>query len=538
MMWKLPSGIFAPILTAAVLLALLLTLNWGGWADAPFSGDNGLKMWQAASVASSGDLLVRPVPEGVVSSSYAPGLTSPTGEGLRGVYGTVFPRVMQLPSMGSTLIMRVVVLLLTLGSIPILSRLSGGGLKGTAAFFIAGLVPYSLVFWEHGPAVTLFLLGTLLLLEQLDSCRRIPWWLPVFAISCIWRPENAVCLAGLLAVVAASGRGLQGYRRTMMTAGISLVLLAALVAVMGPSLLPLHLRSNLPSFGGDHLRSRLEVLGSWSVPPGNLPALGGLILAVSAGGALLLRERLRIREKVLLLTRAVGLTGSLLVGYYFLRGSLGNMSLLSLSPGLLLLPFLPLGLMDRRSCIMVIGGLAGGLLIFLASPTDGMFQFGARFLLAPAGLVTAGLLRAAGDPVKRVHGSAILLPLAIAVVTLLGTVRAVVFQESFRRWHHDLSETMESFPEDLVVATDQSWLPLVIWRVAMTRPVLCIGSFAQADSLVNSGLELIWISHEGVPGWITGEPGYRGLRLSTHRGADTMLVLPGPASPIPIPFSF
>lgn len=532
MMSKFSSGIFAPILTGAALLALLLVLNTGGRADAPFSGDNGLKMWQAASVASSGDLLVRPVPEGVVSSSYAPGLTSPTGEGLRGVYGTVFPRVMQLPSMGSTLIMRVVVLLLTLGSIPILSRLSGGGLKGTAAFFIAGLVPYSLVFWEHGPAVTLFLLGTLLLLEQLDSCRRIPWWLPVFAISCIWRPENAVCLAGLLAVVAASGRGLQGYRRTMMTAGISLVLLAALVAVMGPSLLPLHLRSNLPSFGGDHLRSRLEVLGSWSVPPGNLPALGGLILAVSAGGALLLRERLRIREKVLLLTRAVGLTGSLLVGYYFLRGSLGNMSLLSLSPGLLLLPFLPLGLMDRRSCIMVIGGLAGGLLIFLASPTDGMFQFGARFLLVPAALIAAGLLRSAGAYVNRARGNAIL-PLAIVVVTLLGTVRAVVFQESFRRWHHELSETMESLPGELVVATDQPWLPLVTWRVAMTRPVLCIRNPAQADSLVDSGMELVLISHQGAPGWITGEPGYRGLRLSMPGEPDTIPVLPGPASPIP-----
>ncbi len=530
--------IIAQVSGIAAMAALLLMLNGGDMADAPFSGDNGLKMWQAASISTSGDHLVRPVPEGMEPSDHAPGLTASTpGGGISGVYGTAFPHVMQLLSMGSTLVMRMVILLLTIASIPILSRLCGGSIRGSAAFIIAGLVPYSLIFWEHGPAVTLFLLGTLLLLEQLEGRKgRLPWWMIPFAISCVWRPENAVCLVGLLAAAAVSGRGLPGYIRTMTAAGLSLVILAGAALAAGSSFFSLHLRSNLPSFGGDYFLSRLEVLGSWSVPLANLPALAGLAISVIAGGALLLRRRLRISGTTLGIVRTCGLAGSLVVGYYFIRGSIGHMSLLSLSPGLLLLPFLSERPMDLWSRIMVTGGLAGGLLVFLASPTDGMFQFGARFLLVPAALTAAGLLRTVRSPAGATFRRA-LLPLAIAVVTLLATLRAVVFQESFRRWHHGLSQTIGDLPDGTVVATDQPWLPLVIWRVTMTRPVLCIRERDEVISLAGSEIELIWISREGLPGGAIGQSGYRDLRISAFEGPETLPALPGPTAPTPPPLS-
>lgn len=59
-------------------------------------------------------------------------------------------------------------------------------------------------------------------------------------------------------------------------------------------------------------------------------------------------------------------------------------------------------------------------------------------------------------------------------------------------------------PDGTVVATDQPWLPLVIWRVTMTRPVLCIRERDEAVSLAGSEIELIWISREGLPGGAIG----------------------------------
>lgn len=518
-----------------ILLALFFLLNSSTEkAEAPFSGDNGVKLWQAASVPVSGNVLVRAMPFEIPESDFNPPLTVASLGHLQGIYSKSFAWVTGFFSFRSSLLARLLVLLMTLIAIPVLTGLTRSGIAGVTAFAVSGLVSYSLVFWEHGPAVALFLLTVILLLRQLDGSTRYPWWILPLLLSCTWRPENLAVFGGLFLICLVIGRRKTGFRQVIVSVAVLTLLASVLIMLLTGEFISAHLGENLPVFSSGFFQSRLEIFSSWFVPSTSFLALGGFILLiVSFYWRLAVCSDYRIRK----IPVAAGYLGFLILTYYFARGSLGEKSLLSLCPGLVILAVLVRYEMDFTSRFLILSGFAGGILVLMLSPTDGMFQFGPRFLLVPSTLVAAGLLRtlhSEGWPaLKRPTG--IVSALLLLAITGVGITRAIAFQEFFRNRHSIVSEVLNALPERVIVVTDEPWLPIVAWNVALERPVLYM---EHADQIhVLQGQPLVFVSTITEWGIYRSQPGYRGLFLSTDDGFIPLPHIPGSEKPEPLRFA-
>lgn len=525
------------VLISSVLILLLLFFFLNSStekAESPFSGDNGVKLWQAASVPFSGNVLVRAMPVGIPESDFHPPLTIASLGHLRGVYSKSFAWITGTFSFGSSLLARLLVLLMTLLAIPVLNGLTRSGTAGLTAFAVSGLVSYSLVFWEHGPAVFLFLLAVLLLLRQLDGLTGFPWWILPLLLSCTWRPENLVVFSGLIIICLVTGRREIGFRQVIMSAAVLILIASVLIILLPGKFISTHLAENLPEFSSGFLRSRLEIFSSWFVSTTSFMALAGFILvAVSFFWKFAGSYDSRKRS----FPAVAGYLGFLIIAYYFARGSLGEKSLLSLCPGLVLMAVLVRFKMDFTSRFLILSGIAGGILVFLLSPTDGMFQFGPRFLLVPSALVASGLLRtlhSEGWPsLKKPVG--IVSALLLLVMTGVAITRAIAFQEYFRNRHSIVSEVLKTLPEPVIIATDEPWLPVVVWNVAMERPVLYMEQADQTRAL--QGQPLVWVSTITEFGIFRNQPGYRGLFLSTDDESIPLPQIHGPVEAEPFRFA-
>lgn len=515
-----PGWIAAGLLSAAVLsLTLLLP------ARAPFSGDNGLRLWAASSGPGHLD---RAMPQDMDASGYRPSLTVPDGSNLLPAYGRTLPTLVSLGGLIQWPVMwRLLVAVASLLALPLLSRLSGLGSSGGALCFLAaGLVPYSLLFWEHGPAVTLFLLTVVLLLRSLGRASGVPWWLVAAAAACRLRPEMIPALAALLVVLILRNREAPGAGRTFRWAAA-----ASLLSVLGIVLFPecvlgQQVLNNMPGTPSEILSSRKDVLQAWTLP--GLPVMSVSVLLW--GGAtvfLLLRKRgRRLRRTVL----AGGLAGAVVMLYPVARGSAGTMSLLTMAPAAVLLPAAAYWARGPGRTLLL-AGISGGLLVGLLSPTHGMFQFGPRFLLGPSVLSAAGALRTMKNHgFRRYRG---MLPAAVLVLGLLGTVRGVLFCGYFRARHMDLQRSLEN-THAAVLCTDEEWLPLVCWPQAQRVSILVMEP-DRAESLAASGMELVWLSSRSVLGGKSGEPGFRHMRYSLPYVSEMRLPEPpaGPLEPYP-----
>lgn len=515
-----PGWIAAGLLSAAVLsLTLLLP------ARAPFSGDNGLRLWAASS--GSGHLQ-RAMPQAMDASVYRPSLTVPDGTNLLPAYGRTLPALASLGGLIQWPVMwRLLVAAASLLALPLLSRLSGLGSSGGALCFLAaGLVPYSLLFWEHGPAVTLFLLTAVLLLRSLGRASGVPWWLVAAAAACRLRPEMIPALAAFLVVLILRNREAPGAGRTLRWAAAA-ALLAALGAVLFPeSVLGSQVLSNMPGTPSAILSSRMDVLRAWTLP--GLPVMSVSVLLWGGSTVFLLLRKggLRFRRTVL----AGGLAGAAAMLYPVARGSAGSMSLLTMAPVAVLLPAVAYRARGTGRTLLI-AGISGGLLVGLLSPTHGMFQFGPRFLLGPMALLAAGAVRTMKQ--HGFHRYKGVLVVAVLVLGLLGTVRGVLFCGYFRARHTDLQRSLESIHAE-VLCTDEEWLPLVCWPRARRMPILVMEP-DRAESLAESGMELVWLSSRSVLGGKTGEPGYRHMRYSLPTGSERLLPEPpaGPREPSP-----
>ncbi len=515
----------APALAlAAALLALLLT---GPRPEAPFSGDNGVRLWQAASMSAPGAGLVRPMPPGYEAREMAPALTIPEGDELAPSCPPLFPLLTGLPWGGAPMGGRLSTLLLTLLCLPLLSLLAGGTYRGLLAFAASGLVPYSLVYWEHGPSAALVLASFLLMLRQAELREPLPLWLLTAVPAVLLRPESAAALFASAVAVALSTGG-RGSRMVLAWAAASTAAAAVLLAAGAvPSR---HLGGNIPLTGRGDYWSRARILASWVAPLLNLPLWGGLLLMVSAASARLGRLG-RVSRHLSRALAAAALAGAAFPLYYVLRGSAGAMSLLTMCPALLLLlPLHPGRAGPRERAALLAGGL-GMALVTLTAPTDGMFQFGPRFLLAPAVLLCAGLVRGVlrglsglrPAPRAAVAG-------ALAALALLGASRGVLFQRFYRERHAELSRTLANLPEVAVLATTKPWLPLVAWDVTASRPFLCVREPERLRELA-AGMQLVVVTSRPTGLGEAGRPGYRGLVLESNMEGLNLPVLPGESEP-------
>ena len=518
------------VITAATVAAVLCLTILLMPSAAPFSGDNGLRLWSASS--GPGAPLDRAVPPGMDPAGFPPSLTRAGRHGLFPAYGTLLPAAVSLGGLlNSPLVWRLLVAAASLLAIPLLSALSGGDPRaGPVCFLAAGLLPYSLLFWEHGPAVTLFLLAALLLLRAVGSPSAAPWWLAAAALACRLRPELAPAAAALLAVALIRGRALPGAGRTLLwaLAALGAAGLGALVypeQVMGGQVL-----ANLPAGPADLLASRLEVLTAWTAG-GTLPVSAAVLLWAASSLALLTgRGGPRLRRGLL----AAGLAGSGVLLYPVARNSAGTMSLLTLAPAALLLPAAAWRARGKGRTLLTAGMLGGGLVALLA-PTHGMFQFGPRFLLGPLTLAAAGGclgLRALKGRNRRSAAA-----LAALLLGLLGTTRGALFCGYFRVSHSRLQRSVESVCFD-AVCTDQEWLPLVCWPQAETLPIL-VTDRTEAERLASGGLELVWLSPSTELAGRVGARGYRGMRYSLPEGSGAELPppVPGDITPSPPPLA-
>ncbi|MBD3370020.1 hypothetical protein GF402_06630 [Candidatus Fermentibacteria bacterium] len=506
-----------------MILAMGAAILLPGPSYAPFSGDNGLKLWQASGTRTEAEGLARSMPAGIPPSQFPPALTVSEGDELYAGFSASFAWLLGHLGLRRPLPMRVWLLVLTVCSIPLLGRLSGrGNLSGPFAFLLCGLAPYSLVFWEHGPALSLFLLSALLLMEGLRRRRAVPWWLAPLLLAARWRPELLVAFAALAVTALIRSRAMEGFRSTLTQSAIVAALGMAALLLQPGLLLGEHVMQNLPGSSGSFFSTRADVYSSWFVDPSNLVATFGLLLWIAGTVIATLKPRGSLHRVSLLLA---GL-GTISLLYYFVRGSLGPRSLLSLSPGLLVAPWLLSTTGDRQRTLLA-AGVFSMLAILVFSPTDGMFQFGPRFLLGPMALVSAGLV---GSVSRTGGGRSRALLGATLIVSLVGSIRGIVFQEYFRHRHSDLAATIEHLPKEDVVCTDEPWLPLVSWWVAMERPLLVMSSPTQAESLSGEGMRVVWISSKTVMEGQTGNPGYRGLRFS---GDGVRSPPPGPSVPNP-----
>lgn len=467
-----------------------------------------MKLWQASSAASLDRDLERAMPSGMPASEFNPPLTRAYGSSLRAVFPWSFALATGLSGMGDTLGMRLSVLVLTALSVPLLAAVTGGGWRGLGAFVIAGLPPYQLVFWEHGPAVTLFLAWLLLFTRALDSPRsRAPWWVIPLVPAISWRPEIAISAAVTAAVLLLHERDRPG-RRVVLVQCISAAGAAALLlALSGDRLLPDSLRASLAAAGR---QDRLSILASWFADPSAGLAFTGFALWLLAPFGWLLPSA--SCGRVCRLRGPLSLVGAAILVYYFSRGSLGLMSLFMLTPGLALAWASEAVPVPGRSGALVRAGLLSGLAILLATPTDGMFQYGPRFLLAPLVLASAGLAEILAGH-SNIRGRAVFA--ASAMLSLWGGARGALYQECVRKSHQEMTEAFRALPEGVVAATDEGWVPLAAWEVCRERPLLW--SETGAEEVANrlpEGRELVWLSSRTcIPGGAS-PAGYRGLRWS------------------------
>lgn len=505
--------------TVAAVLCLTILMPWA----APFSGDNGLRLWSASS--GPGAPLDRAVPPGMDPAGFPPSLTRTGQHGLFPTYGTLLPAAVSLGGLlDCPLVWRLLVAAASLLAIPLLTALSGGA--GPLCFLAAGLFPYALLFWEHGPAVTLFLLAAVLLRRSLRRTVAPFWWLAAAALACRLRPELAPAAAALLAVTLVHGKSLPGAGRTMIwaLAALGCAGLGALIfpeSVMGGQVL-----ANMPAGPAELLSSRLEVLTAWTAGGPLLVRAALLLWAASSLALLTCRGGPRLRGGLL----AAGLAGSAILLYPVARGAAGTMSLLTLAPAALLLPAASWRARGEGRTLLAAGILGGGLVALLA-PTHGMFQFGPRFLLAPLALAAAGGwlgLRALEDRKWRRAAT-----LGALLLGLLGAARGAAFCGYFRGSHSRLQRSVESVSCD-AVCTDQEWLPLVCWPQSETLPIL-VTEPAAAERLASEGLALVWLSPATELAGRVGERGYRGMRYSLPEGSGAELPPPVPGDITPSP---
>ncbi|NLP04354.1 hypothetical protein GX411_00175 [Candidatus Fermentibacteria bacterium] len=488
---------------------MFLVLSGGaGRAGAPFSGDCGVKLWQASSAATLGQDLQRAMPDGMSESDFNPPLTRACGRSLRAVFPWSFALVTGLSGLGDPLGMRFSVLVMTALSVPLLAAVTGGGWRGLGAFVLAGLPPYQLVFWEHGPAVTLFLAWLLMFTKALESPRgSIPWWILPLVPAISWRVELAIPALVTAAVLLAQGSDRPGFRIVLLQSASAAAATAILFVVRGERLLPDAMRATMTAEGR---WDRLSIMASWFAEPSAGLVFTGFVLWLLAPIGWLTPST--VCGGVCRLRGPVSLVGAAVLVYYFSRGSLGLMSLFMLTPGLALAWASEAAPVPGRPGALVRAGLLSGLAIFLTTPTDGMFQYGPRFLLGPLVLTAAGLATAlAEDPRMRartVFAAAVLL-------SLWGGARGVLYQEWIRKNHQEMADAVGQLPEGVVVATDENWVPLAAWEVSLERPLLFAGEGPEgiAERLPeNCGL--IWLSSRTIiPGGVSSA-GYRGLKWS------------------------
>ncbi len=497
-----PGGPAAWLLAAApLLLAFLLTGSSAG-PGAPFSGDNGMKLWQADAFIHGRTTLERSLPAGTGAGEFAPVLSRPAEGGVTSIYPASFPLLTTMFGLGSLFSARLVVLALTTACAWVLAVLAGGGaFAGASAFVLSGLAPYSLVYWEHGPAMLPALLSVVLFRNCVEKPgRHLPWCILPLAAASFWRAEIAVAAAAMAAVMLACSRNAPGAGRGL--AALLLLAAAGIVTLLEPGLLPAGVAANLPDLGhpGSFLVRRIDIFQSWTLPWTNLPAVAALVLW--AAGAVARARGARGWKSILVCS-----AGAAVILYYWFRKSVGTSSVFMLTPGLLLLPLAPGWGSDSRARHLVIGALGASAAVLMLSPTDGMFQFGPRFLLLPSALAAAALVSACRN---RRGGGAVLL--TALLLSLWASVRGVMFQQYFRAAHDRLAASLEQAPEGVVTGTDEEWLPLVAWRVAASRPLLHAGS---PSELLDRGMDgFLWMSAGSVAGSETSEPGYRDLRWS------------------------
>lgn len=501
---------------ASLLSAAVLSLTLFLPARAPFSGDNGLRLWAASSGPGHLD---RAMPPDIDASVYRPSLTVADGAGLLPAYGRTLPDLVSLGGLVEWPVMwRLLVAAASLLALPLLSRLSGmGSSGGVLCFLAAGLAPYSLLFWEHGPAVTLFLLSVVLLQRSLQRKSGAPWWLVPAAAACRLRPEMLPAVAALLAVLMLRNRDAPGAGRTFRWAVAAALLLALGMALFPEHVLGPQVLSNMPGTLSAVLSSRIDVLRAWTLH--GPPAMSFSVLLWGGTTVFLLMKRGDRRTRKMAL--AGGLAGAAVMLYPIIRGSAGAMSLLTMAPASVLLPVAAHRARGTGRTLLI-AGISGGLIVALLSPTHGMFQFGPRFLLGPSALLIAGALRTMRRIGFRTFRG--MLPAAVLVLGLLGSVRGVLFCGYFRARHLDLQLSVEEI-HDAVLCTDEEWLPLVCWPQAEKLPILVMEP-ERADSLAASGLELVWLSSRSVLGGTAGETGYRHLRYSLPHGSELRLPPP------------
>lgn len=399
-------------------------------------------------------------------------------------------------------------LVMTALSAPFLAAVTGGSWRGLGAFVLAGLLPYQLVFWEHGPAVTLFLAWLLLFTRALDSPHGlIPWWVLPLVPAIAWRAELALPASVTAGMLLAQERDRPGRRVVLLQCVLAAGAAAILLAAGGERFLPDSMRATALEAGR---WDRLSIMAAWFAGPSAgfaftgfvlwlLAPIGWLTPSVACAGACRLRGPL-------------SLAGAAILVYYFSRGSLGLMSLFMLTPGLAPAWAAEASPVPGRPGALVRAGILSGLAIFLATPTDGMFQYGPRFLLGPLVLTAAGLATAlAEEPGMRART----MFSAAVLLSLWGAARGALYQEWIRTRHQEMAEAIGDLPEGAVAATDEGWVPLAAWEVCLERPLLYSedGPGAIAEELPDTSW-LVWLSSRTViPGGVS-PAGYRGLRWS------------------------
>lgn len=515
--------LWVPALIAAAVVFLALVLP----ADSPFSGDNGLRLWAAASGPGALD---RAVPAGMAPRQFPPAMTLARSDGLRPDYGRLLPAAASLVGLvGSATAWRLLLALASLAAIPLIGRLADASpAAGALGFLAAGLMPYSLLFWEHGPAVTLLLLSALLLRRYLNGATAVPWWLVPAAAAFRLRPETLPALTALLVVMLLQHRRSPTARRTLRWAALAAAAGAAAATVFPEALAGRQVLGNMPRSLNALLGSRIAVLQTWTLPLQPLWALALAAWAAPSAALCLAPRGLHggVRRSLLL----AGLGGSAALLYPIARAGTGSMSLLALAPAAALLPAAAYAAGGPRRTLLQ-AGMLGGALVWLTAPTHGMFQFGPRFLMAPAALAAAG---AAGTLLRLSRNSARRLLFALAAcLALLGAVRGVLFCGYFRLRHNSLQSSVSSVSAD-AVCTDEEWLPLVCWPQARELPMLVLEPH-EAESLAAGGLDLVWLSGRTVLDGPAGPPGYRGLRYSLPEAGSGSLPKPPPGEAEPSP---
>lgn len=471
-----------------------------------------MKMWQAVSTGSGFSGLERAMPENMIPGDFRPSQTLWDGNTLNSVYPESFAHLFSLFISGSIFPARIALLLLTLFSIPLASLLIGKSFRyGLSVFFVSGVLPYAFVFWEHGPALTFFLLAVYLYLHAAKSKKTFPLWiLPIIPVV-LWRQEMAVVFFCFAVAVGIYGKSLPGRRFLIVL--LTVLSVTGIIFVMGPlNFLFSNLSRNFLSVGDGYFKTRMQIAGSWFVPWKNFLAVAGFtMLCCSAALKAKIFRQWRLYKTI----QWIGVTGAAILLYYSVRGSIGVKSVFLLAPALVVLLARPVNAsISEKAKILIAGGIYGIVAVFLLSPTDGMFQFGPRFLLAPLFLLSAGMLLAVAENFSGSVRCKKLLIITLCVLSLFASIRGLFFMRYFQDMHGDLSLSIMDLDENLIIATDEEWIPEVAWWVTMERPVLLMSSVDDVSSLDEQGYNIVWISSKTIFTGSVSAPGYRNLRFS------------------------